>query len=46
MCPNPSCICQETDLAQLERLFLNIWFEIFTVREEAELESLARQQNL
>ena len=38
MCKNKSCICQQNDLIALEKTFLAIWQQTFTLREEAELE--------
>lgn len=38
MCKNKSCICQNPDLISLERSFLALWQQIFTLREEAEVE--------
>lgn len=38
MCKNKSCICQSSDLVALERAFLTIWQQTFTLREEAEIE--------
>lgn len=45
MCKNKSCICQQTNLYELEKTFLEIWHQIFTLREEAQLELQEKDRN-
>lgn len=44
MCKNKSCICHSTDQVLLERSFLSIWREAFSIEEEAKLEIAERDR--